>query len=111
MNVKSGTSADDGNFAERLEFENRGFGVAHEICECVGFRFGGIDDVKQTRHDRFAAGAVLFQILSGTNVEPAVDLAGIGGDDRAAEPAGEGDGKRCFPACCRTENDDDFSAH
>ena len=111
MNVKSGSSADDGDSAERFELENRGLGVAHEICERVGLRFSGVDDVEQTRHDRLAAGAVFLQILSGADVESAIDLAGIRGDDRAAESACEGDGERRFPARGRTENDDDFSAH
>ncbi|OQA63208.1 MAG: hypothetical protein BWY39_01116 [Spirochaetes bacterium ADurb.Bin269] len=51
-------------------------------------------------------GSVLGKILSGTDIESAIHLPGIGRKNFAAEPLGKRNGKRCFAGCSRPENCD-----
>ena len=80
LEIKSGAAAKDRHAAARLDFRH---GAMREPGELRGVeRFGQIADVNEVmRH----AGAVGGRWLGRADVESAIDLHGIGGDDFTAE--------------------------
>ena len=105
MKIESRPPAENRNASLRLQFQNRIFGVAHEIRQRIGLSGSRIGDVQQTRLHRFPSRHILLQILAGPDVQSPVDLSRIGGNHRAVQPARQRHRHGRLAACGRPQND------